>query len=253
MYNQDPFVAADGTARRLRGVAVVTGSPKIAEMAGRLGFEAVWIEVEHGGASYSEVEALCMAATAGGAVPCVRIPSGDREHVLRALEAGARLVIVPMINDADMARALVRHGKFAPLGERGFNTRSRGLHYGLNGMDKLRETFDDANASTHLICQIETREAVENCAAICAVPGISGVLVGPGDLSVSLGITGQFTHPLLLSTVESVMATARTASKHAGILVAPGPLLEAAYASGCDLAFVGGDINDLARTWRALL
>ena len=63
----DPFLDASGQPRRLRGVAVISGAPKIAELAGRLGFDTVWIEVEHGGASYSEIEVLCMAVEAGGA------------------------------------------------------------------------------------------------------------------------------------------------------------------------------------------
>lgn len=249
----DPFLDASGRPRTLRGVAVITGAPKIAEMAGRLGFDAVWIEVEHGGASFSEVEALCVATEAGGATPAVRLPDGERHHVLRALEAGARIVIVPMINDADAARKIVRHGKFAPLGERGFNTRSRGLNFGLDGLDKIAETFARANAQTHLFAQIETREAAENVDAICQVDGLSGILIGPGDLSVSLGKTARFTDPELIALVENSVRRARAAGKHAGILVAPGPLLDAAFAAGCDLAFVGGDINDLAKAWRGVL
>lgn len=251
--SSDPFLNADGAPRVLKGAAVISGNLKIAEMAGRVGFDTVWIEVEHGGASFSEVEALCMAAEAGGAVPTVRLPNHQRENVLRALEVGARIVVVPMINDAETAREIVQHGKFPPLGQRGFNTRSRGLNYGLGGMDKLAETFAAANAHTHLIAQIETAEAARNVAAICAMEGLSGVLVGPGDLSASLGKTGQFSDPELIAVVEGVMRTARAAGKHAGILVAPGPMLDAARAAGCDFFFCAGDINDLARTWRGVL
>lgn len=243
----DPF----NGDRALRGVAVITGSLKIAEMAGRLGFDMVWIEVEHGGAGFSEVEALCMAAESGGAVPVVRLPDHDRHHILRALEVGGRIIVVPMINDADAARVIVEHGKFPPLGSRGFNTRSRGLNYGLGG--DVKAAFAQANAGTHLIAQIETVEAAGNVEDICAVEGISGVLVGPGDLSVSLGRTGAFTDPELIALVADIMRRARAAGKHAGILVAPGPLLEAARAAGCDFFFCGGDVNDLAKAWRGVL
>jgi 2-keto-3-deoxy-L-rhamnonate aldolase RhmA len=249
----DPFVGADGVPRVLKGVAVITGAPKIAEMAGRLGFDTVWIEVEHGGASFSEVEALCMAAESGGAVPTVRLPDHERHHVLRALEVGARIVVVPMVNNAETAREIVRHGKFPPLGARGFNTRSRGLNYGLDGVDRLTDTFARANAGTHLIAQIETLQAAENVESICAVEGISGVLIGPGDLSVDLGRPAAFADPELIALVRDVTARARAAGKHAGILVAPGPMLDAARAAGCDLFFCGGDVNDLAKTWKALL
>ena len=251
--NRDPFLDADGSPRTLKGAAILSASPHVAEMAGLLGFDTVWIDVEHGGPSFHDVEALCMAAEAGGAVPTVRLPDHHRHHVLRALEVGARIVVVPMVNDAATAREIVRHGKFPPLGERGFNTRSRGLSYGLGGMEKITETFADANACTHLIAQIETVEAARSVAEICAVDGLSGVLVGPGDLSVSLGKTGQFGDPELIALVEGVMRAARAAGKHAGILVAPGPMLDAARAAGCDLYFCAGDVNDLARAWRAVL
>jgi len=250
-YAAYPFTDASGNSRTLRGVAVITGATKIAEMAGRLGFDMVWIEVEHGGASFSEIETLCMAAESGGAIPVVRLPDNQRHHILRALEVGGRIIVVPMINTADEARQIVEHGKFPPLGSRGFNTRSRGLNYGLGG--NMTAAFTDANASTHLIAQIETVEAANNIEAICGVDGISGVLVGPGDLSVSLGKPGAFTDGELIELVENVMRRTRACGKHAGILVAPGPLLDAARKAGCDFFFCGGDINDLAKAWRGVL
>lgn len=246
----DPFLDSQGNPRVARGVAVISGAAKIAEMAGRIGFDTVWIEVEHGGASYTEVEMLCMAVESGGGVPTVRLPNHHREHILRALEVGARIVVVPMINDADTAREIVRHGKFPPLGQRGFNTRSRALNYSL---DPLLPKFAEANAHTHLIAQIETREAAENVEAICAVEGLSGILIGPGDLSVSYGKPAAFTDPDYIGTVADTIRRARGAGKHAGILVAPGPMLDAALAAGADLVFCAGDINDLAKAWRATL
>jgi 4-hydroxy-2-oxoheptanedioate aldolase len=249
----DIFSDANGNPRTLHGVAIVSGSPKIAEMAGKLGFDTVWIEVEHGGASFSEVEILCMAAESGGAIPTVRLPNHHRESVLKALEVGAKIVVVPMVNNAEIAKDIVTHGKFPPLGSRGFNTRSRGLNYGLDGLAEIETVFARANAETHLIAQIETIEAIQNLDAICAVEGISGILIGPGDLSVSMGKTAAFTDPELIAIVVRVIQTARKMGKHAGILVAPGPMLDAAKATGCDLAFIGGDINDLAKYWKELL
>jgi 4-hydroxy-2-oxoheptanedioate aldolase len=239
--------------RVLKGAACITGSLKIAEMAGMLGFDMVWIEVEHGGASFSDVEDLCRATEAGGAIPVVRVSDPGRENVLRSLEAGGKIIVVPLVNDADAAGQLVQNGKFPPLGSRGFNTRSRGLNYGLDGIAKIAETFARANAETHLIAQIETREAVQNLEAICAVDGISGILVGPGDLSLAYGEPGAFGDEAFIETVSDVMRRTRSVGKHAGILVAPGPLLTACREAGCDFFFCAGDINDLGRTWRDLL
>src|SRR5262249_39979654 len=128
--------------------------------------------------------------------------------------------------------------------------RSRGVGYGLH---PALEAFEAANQRTHLFAQIETLAAVKNLDTICSVEGLSGILIGPGDLSASIGKTAQFDDPTLISNVTECIRGARAAGKHAGILVAPGPLLEAAKRAGADLIYCAGDINDLSRSWREVL
>jgi 2-keto-3-deoxy-L-rhamnonate aldolase RhmA len=244
------FVDAAGKPRIVRGVCCYTGNTKLAEMAAMIGFETVWLEMEHGPAGFELIESLCQAVQAGGGVPTVRLSDGQRHHVLRALEAGAGIVVVPMVNTAEQAAQVVQHGKFPPLGARGYNTRSRGLHY---GQQPMKEAFAAANERTHLFVQIETMQGVANLAAICDVKGLSGVFIGPGDLSVSLGCAGEMANPKLIETVRECVRQARERALHAGILVAPGPLLDAAIDAGADLLFVGGDITQLAGAWPKLL
>lgn len=246
----DPFTAADGAPRVVRGVAILSRSSALAELAVRLGFETVWIEMEHGSADFARAEELCRAVEAAGGVATVRVPDRARCHVLRALEIGARIVVVPMVNDAAQAREVVLYGKFPPLGARGYSTRSRGVEYGLQ---EPPAAFAAANERTHLFVQIETVEAVDNLEAICGVEGLAGILVGPGDLSMSLGCPGAMTDPRLLEVIAGCIGCARRAGKHAGIFAPPGPLLDAALAAGCDLCLVGGDVNDLIPPWRELL
>ena len=246
----DPFLDGQGRPRVVRGVTVISNSPRVAELAGRVGFEAVWIEVEHGTVSFSEVETLCMAAEAGGAYPTVRVPDSSRTHVLRALEAGARIVVVPMVNTPEQAAMVVEYGKFPPLGKRGYNTRSRGMEYGLVPPP---EGFAIANRGTHLFVQVETREAVGNLDEICAIQGLSGVFIGPGDLSADFGKPGDFSDLEVISVVTDIVQKARGHGLHAGILVTPGPLFEAAIAAGGDFLFCGGDVADLVTAWKALL
>jgi len=246
----DIFQDEVGRPRVLFGVTVISNAPRLAELAGRIGFDTVWIDVEHGTPGFGEVEALCMAVQVGGAIPTVRIPDAQRHHVLRTLETGARIVVVPMVNDAETARQVVDHGKFPPLGSRGFNTRSRGVDYGL---EDTAAAFRRANEDTYLITQVETVEAVANVEAICAVDGLAGILIGPGDLSASAGRTGQLTDPDLIDMVTETIRRARGLGKHAGILVSPGPLLEAAISAGADLVFCGGDLTNLVAAWRNLL
>lgn len=250
MHNQDVFLTAEGTPRALRGVAIYSGATRLAELAVRIGFETVWIEIEHGPTTFEHAEGLCYAVEAGGGIPTVRIPDRQRCHVLRALEIGARLVVVPMVNTAEEAREIVTHGKFPPMGSRGFNTRSRGVGYGLL---PVTASFEAANVRTHLIAQIETVEGVEHLDEICAVEGLAGILIGPGDLSASLGCPGAMADSRLIEIVSDCIRRARAAGKHAGILASPGPLLDAALAAGCDLYFCGGDVTNLVGPWKELL
>ena len=245
------FQDKQGRPRRLHGVGIVSGSARLAELAALIGFETVWIEMEHGSApDFSLVESLCIAAQAGGAMPTVRVPDAQRHHVMRALEVGAQIVVVPMVNTATQARQIVEYGKFPPLGARGYNTRSRGIEYGLAG---VLNAFEAANARTHLFAQIETMEAVENLDDICAVEGLSGIFIGPGDLSVSVDCPGDMNNEQMINVVTDCLHRARAAGKRTGILVAPGALLDAALKTGCDLVFCGSDVGDLIGAWQRLL
>ncbi len=246
----DAFFDAAGNPRTLRGVSVYSNSTRLAEMAARIGFETVWVEMEHGPAGFAEVESLCVAIEAGGGIPTVRVPDGQRHHVLRALEVGARIVVVPMVNTAAEARRIVEFGKFPPLGLRGFNVRSRGVEYGLGDR---KTAFADANTRTHLFAQIETMESVSNVDAICQVEGLAGIFIGPGDLSVSAGCAGNLNAERVIEIACNCVRTARAHNKHAGILVTPGPMLDAAMEAGCDLVFCGGDVTELSVAWPRLL
>ena len=246
----DVFVDTNGKPRRVRGVTINSGSPLLVSLAAQIGWEAIWIELEHGPSTFERVEALCIAAEAGGIVPLVRLPDGERHHVLRALEAGAQIILVPMVDDAAYAKKVVEYGKYAPVGARGFNTRTPGMGFGLT--DPV-EAMARANERTHLFTQVETLEAVANVDAILAVDGLSGIFLGPGDLSVNLGVTGQMTDPRLGEIVVSCIEKARGAGKLSGIFTLPGPLLDAAMDAGCDLVICGGDVMNLGRTWTSLL
>jgi 2-keto-3-deoxy-L-rhamnonate aldolase RhmA len=250
LSKQDPFVSADRSPGPLRGVAIYSGSPRLAELAIRIGFDTVWIEMEHGPTDFAAAEAMCHAAESAGGFASIRVPDGQRCHVLRALEVGARVVIVPMVNTAEQACQAVQFGKFPPIGHRGYNTRSRAVGFGL--ADK-RAAFAAANEQTHLFVQVETVEAAENLDAICGIEGLSGILIGPGDLSMSLGCDGDLLSPRVIDTATGCIRRARAAGRHAGILVGPGPLLDASLAAGADLVFCGGDVTDLIPPWTRLL
>ncbi|MBI3852736.1 MAG: hypothetical protein HY298_20980 [Verrucomicrobia bacterium] len=237
-----------GKARALLGCAINSGSPRLAELAARIGFDVVWIEMEHASADLATAEAMCVATVAGGGIPLVRIPSCQRNHVLPALEIGGRIIVAPLVNDDAAARELVRHGKFRPTGERGYNTRSRALEFGMDS-----EAMARANDTTCLLPQIETIEAVRNLDAILAVEGIDGIFVGPGDLSADLGRPGQFEDPELSHLVCESIRKARQRGLHAGVLVSEGQLFEASLKAGVDLCIIASDMKDLISAWRTQL
>ncbi len=245
----DLFTDANGQPRVLIGCAIGSGSTRLAELAGMVGFDVVWIEMEHASSDIGLAEALCVATEAGGAVPLVRAAGWRREHILQALEIGGRIVVVPMVNDAEMARDVVRYGKFPPLGERGYNTMSRALRYGLDFPEANRR----ANDVTVLLPQVETAEAAENIDAILAVEGLGGVFIGPGDLSASLGCAGDFDNPELRDLACRCIARARAAGLHAGTFGVTSAYADAALEAGADLCIVTSDLGALVPTWQKRL
>jgi 2-keto-3-deoxy-L-rhamnonate aldolase RhmA len=234
----------------LLGCNIDGASPALAELAGMLGYDIVWADLEHLSIDWAQAENFCRGACAGGALPLLRVPNAEREHILHALEAGARLVVVPMVESPDTAQAVVRHGKYAALGMRGFNGSSRGLHYGIG--DKLA-TMAWANEQTHLFVQIETVEAVRRCAEILAVPGISGGLVGPGDLSISMGKPLAFDDPEMIAMFRDAIRMIRESGKIAAA-VAPHPaLLQAGLNEGLQIVICASETIGLRTYWAQIL
>jgi 2-keto-3-deoxy-L-rhamnonate aldolase RhmA len=223
---------------------VDTVSPSVAEMAGMLGYDIVWCDLEHGSATWPDVLHFCRAADAGGALPLMRIPDAQRVHVLHALDAGARIVVVPMVDSPETAREIVRNGKYPPLGNRGFSGSVRGLGYGIG--DKV-EAMQRANAETHLFVQIETMEAVRRCAEIVGVDGISGGLVGPGDLSVSWGQPLAFDATEFMELFCGAVRTIREAGKIAATVAVHPKLTAAGLKAGLQIVVCAGDTGALTR------
>lgn len=230
----------------MRGVGVNSGSTAVASLAGQVGFDAVWVEMEHAPTNFERVDTVCLAAEACGAVPLVRVPDGRRHHVLGALEAGARIIVVPMTNTAEQAQAIVEFGKYPPVGGRGFSTRTRNLGFGLQNPVDAMARNNDCN---FLFAQIETMEAVENLDAMCQIEGLAGIFMGPADLSVSMGKIGQLTDSDVISTVVDCLKRGKAAGKLTGIMVGPGPLLDASFEAGADLTVCAGDLMNLMTEW----
>ena len=197
------------------GAAVYFNNPLFIEMCAHLGFQVMWIEMEHSHITFSDALNLCRISQGCGLLTMIRIPSAARENVLKAAECGPDIINVPMANSAHELHQLVRYARFAPLGERGYFSVSRAVQYGV--VADVPAEQQKINDELCLMAQIETAEAVANREEICKVAGVD-LFIGPSDLAASLGVPGQTGH----QRVEEAGRLAIQAAKKHGKLVAVG-------------------------------
>ena len=199
----------------LAGTFCNIGSHITTEMAGNAGFDWLLLDLEHGAADHSELVHQLQAASAAATPALVRIAWNEPWRFKRVLDSGAAGVMVPWVSSVAEARAAAESMRYFPEGIRGAATMIRANGFGTERDEYLRA----ANDGLLTVVQIETRQAVDNAAAIAAVEGVDVLFVGPFDLSIGLGIGGQFDHPQFLAALEQVVAGARAAGKAAGILL----------------------------------
>jgi 4-hydroxy-2-oxoheptanedioate aldolase len=210
------------TKARLRAGEHVYGcfqrypDPGLAELLALQGFDFLVLDAEHGTMEPRECENMVRAAELGGATPLVRVPANDPSVILRFMDTGAQGVHVPLASSALDADAAVRSVKYGPRGSRGL-TGVRAASYGQR--EPLAEYVERANEETLVVVQIETREALEQVPAIAAVDGVDVVFVGPTDLSHSLGVPGQISHPLVEEAYRKIADGVRESTAALGVLV----------------------------------
>jgi 2-keto-3-deoxy-L-rhamnonate aldolase RhmA/alpha-beta hydrolase superfamily lysophospholipase len=181
------------------------------ESAGRTGFDLVVLDTEHGPGGGLELEHHLRAADAAAVPALVRVPKGDPAGIGAALDAGAAGVVVPHVRSAAEAEAVVAAAHYPPRGRRGFALSTRAGGYGAAGWD---EHVARAARETVVVVQIEDAEAVERTAEICAVPGVSGMLLGAADLRMSLGRSPEPEIDAILGAARApVLAVAATAAE----------------------------------------
>jgi 4-hydroxy-2-oxoheptanedioate aldolase len=199
----------------LFGLFLDLGSPISAELAARAGYDWLVIDLEHGAATEADLLLLLHAVEAGGAAALVRPQSGERLRIGRALDMGARGIVVPRLNSADEAREAVTFLRYPPEGGRGVALRSRGADLGAITHDRVGEV----NRRIVGLVQIESVGALADADAIAAIDGVDVLFVGPADLTHSLGVPGRFTDPAYRDALRTVVAACRAHGKAAGILL----------------------------------
>lgn len=184
--------------------------PTLYEMTSLMGFDGIWMDLEHHHYSVETAANLMRAARVGASDIIARPAKGEFMRMDRLLEAGAQGIMYPRCESADEAREVVKWAKFAPLGERGVDGANADAPYCAMPMQPYLE---HANAETLVVVQIESPRALEQAEAIASVPGVDVLMFGPGDFSVLAGIPYQFDHAKIVDARRRIA----NAAKQAGI------------------------------------
>ena len=194
--------------------AVAVGGSRIAELAGYVGFDCLWLDMEHKPCSQMDVFHMIQGARVTDTDCLVRIRKQGYLDYFRALEDGAAGIMVPHVKSAEEAEMIVYNAKYAPLGRRGRDFAGADSCYML---DNVADNIQCALEETFVMLQIEDVEALNCLDDIASVPGVDAFFVGPGDLSASLGVAGG--SPELDEAIKLVAAAAKKHGKWWGLPV----------------------------------
>ncbi len=184
--------------------------PSAFELVSLLGFDGIWLDLEHHPTSDETAATLMRSARVGASDVVARCAKGEFMRMGRLLEAGAQAIMYPRCESAEEATELVRWAKFAPLGQRGVDGANGDNPYCAIPMPLYLKA---ANENTLLVAQLESPHALDAADAIAAVEGIDVLMLGPGDLSVLAGVPYQFDHPIVRGAYRRVAEAARGAGK----------------------------------------
>jgi 2-keto-3-deoxy-L-rhamnonate aldolase RhmA len=210
--------------------------PVVEVLAGS-GFHWFLFDMEHTPNDLSLVGQQLLALRGTPVAPIVRVPVHDMAWIKRVLDAGAPNVMVPNIRNAREAAEAVSWTRFAPEGLRGVAGSTR-----AGGWTRYKDYMARANDEIGLVLQIESREALEQLDAICRVPGVDAVFIGPSDLAAALGHRGNAWHPEVQAAISAAIRTARAAGKAIGTLAADGKA-EGYLDQGATMLGVGTDLH----------
>ena len=185
----------------------------IARLAAGAGADFAVYDMEHTGWSMETVRMLMATARAADIVPLVRPPAGQHHFISRVLDLGAMGIVVPFVNTADDARRIAAAARYPPAGRRGA---AFGVAHDDYASGDIRDTMRRTNDEVLVIGLIETREGADNVEEIAAVDGIDVLWIGQFDLTLSLGIPGQFEHPEFVRASRRVLDACQRAGKAAG-------------------------------------
>lgn len=230
------------------GSWLLTTSADMAEIMAFAGLDFVLIDHEHGQGAIDDAVSQLRAIKGTDCAGILRVPSNDRIYIKRALDAGVAGIMVPNIDTAEQARAVVEACRYAPHGGRGAFGGMRAMRYGLN-----LNYYSNVEDETLIIVQVENRNAIDNIPAIAAVPGIDMIFIGPRDLSATLGKLNQFGDPEVRAEIERAEQLILKSGKLMGSTAASGKIAREMSLVGHRFIISGSDATLLGSAAAALL
>ena len=236
------FKAGLTAGQRQLGIWNTIGGNTVPELLGGSGFDWVLVDCEH--AAIETVEVL-PALQAIGQNPdtsaVVRVAANDPTLFKRVLDMGAQTVMVPYVQTADEAAAAVHAMRYGPNGMRGMAGMTRATRYG-----RVEDYYNKAEEELCLIVQVETLEGLRNLDAIAQTDGVDGVFIGPADLSASMGLRGQLTHPDVDKAIADAITELVDMAVPAGVMALDPAVAERYLACGASFVAVAVDLVMLA-------
>ena len=220
------------------GTWLLSASPLLAEAAGHAGFDFGVIDMEHGPLDLGDIVHLLQAVAGTRMVPVVRVPWNDSVTIKRVLDAGATTLLVPFVQNAAEAAAAVAATRYPPHGVRGMAGMSRAARYGTQA-----DYLTTANRQLAVIVQLETEAALAELEAIAQVDGIDALFIGPADLSGSMGLPGQITHPRVMKAMADAARRCRALGKPVGSIGTEGAVVAQYRAAGYDYLAISSDLG----------
>jgi len=238
MPAHNSFKTALAAHRPQVGLWLSMADPYMAEVSATAGFDWLLIDGEHAPNDLRSTLAALQAVAPHAAQPVVRAVQGDTALIKQLLDIGAKNLLVPMVDTAEQARALVSATRYPPLGIRGVGSAVGRASQWSGRTDYL----DIADEEVCLLVQAETVTALSSLAEICGVDGIDGVFIGPADLAASMGHRGRPGHPEVQAAIETAMRTIVASGKAAGTLTSDPKLARRYLELGCTFVAVGVDL-----------
>jgi 4-hydroxy-2-oxoheptanedioate aldolase len=239
---RNAFKQALASGQRQVGLWSGLASPIVAEIIAGAGFDWIVVDGEHGPNDIGSLLAQLQAMRGGTAEPVFRVPWNDAVIIKRALDVGARSLLVPFVQNAEEARKAVAAARYPPLGIRGVSVAPRANDYG-----RIQNYHKNAHLDTCVLVQLETRAALAEIEAIAAIDGVDGLFIGPSDLAADFGHLGNPKHPDVQAAITDAAKRIRAAGKSAGTLSGNVDDVERLFELGFNFTATGSDVGLLAR------